>query len=273
MPLTPTEITCIFFAVVGLVALAGVIYFFWRSPFTIAQTCLWILGLFLCRFLWRAESPGDLPVPADRGAILVSNHRSSVDPFFVQVHAGRVVHWMVAKEFVDFWAFSWFLNACEVIPVRRGGIDTAATKLAIRKVKAGGLVGMFPEGRINMTDDFMLPGRPGAAMIAMKTKAIMVPVYVEGSPYNQTAWSPFFMRARVRVRYGEPIDCAEIEVDEDDTDAVKRLMLHCLEQITLLADRPDFTPQLAGKKWKPSQEELEKDMANSARRHKEGIRG
>jgi 1-acyl-sn-glycerol-3-phosphate acyltransferase len=95
--------------------------------------------------------------------VIVANHRSSVDPFFIQVVAPRAVHWMVAREYCEHWAFRWFLRTCEVIPVSRGGIDTAATKQAIRLARGGGLIGMLPEGRINMTEEFMLPARPGAA--------------------------------------------------------------------------------------------------------------
>ena len=72
------------------------------------------------------------------------------------------------REYVMSPAFAWVLRTIEVIPVNRGGIDTAATKQAIRYASQGDLVGMFPEGRINEGGQFLLPGRPGAAMIALK---------------------------------------------------------------------------------------------------------
>jgi 1-acyl-sn-glycerol-3-phosphate acyltransferase len=207
-----------------------------------------------------------LPLRPDEGAVLVSNHRSSVDPFFVQVMAHRDIHWMVAKEYCESPSVGWFLRLVEVIPTNRGGIDTAATKLAIREVQEGKIVGMFPEGRINMTDEPLLPGRPGAAMIALKAGVPIVPCYIEGSPYDETPSSPFFLRARAKVIFGDPIDVSFYADRADDRDAQAEIMLLVLKEIARLAGRDDFEPQLAGKRWKPTQEELEADMASSKRR-------
>jgi len=236
-----------------------------RSPFTPLQTVFYGLVILLTRILWRVERTPQLPVPADRGAILVSNHRSSIDPFFFQATSTRQVHWMVAREFVEHPAFAWFLKPCGVIAARRSGVDTAATREAIRLAAAGGIVGMFPEGRINMTEKFMLPARPGAVTIAVKARAMIVPCYIEGTPYNQVPWSPFFMPARVRLRLGDPIDAATFD-GRATTAQTRELTLKCLTAIARLAGVEDYQPQIAGRNWRPTQQELEADMAASARR-------
>jgi 1-acyl-sn-glycerol-3-phosphate acyltransferase len=135
-------------------------------------------------------------------------------------------------------------------------VDTAATKAALRIVESGGLVGMFPEGRINMTGDLLLPGRPGAALVALKARAPLVPVYISGSPYWRYAWSPFFLTARTTVRFGPAIGLAEYLGRENDPGVVEEIMLRCLREIARLAGRPDYEPQLAGRHWKPTSEEL-----------------
>src|SRR4029453_12954977 len=132
------------------------------SPMSLVQRILWGLAYLRVKLRWRTRWEGELPVEEGRGAVIVCNHRSSVDPFFVQTVTGRKIHWMVAREYCEHPALRWFLGTCEVIPVGRGGIDTAATKTALRIVESGGLVGMFPEGRINMTDGLFFPLRPGA---------------------------------------------------------------------------------------------------------------
>lgn len=254
-----TAASMLFLLAVVAVPLAIVGFAIWRGPASHArmspiQRLLWGLAYLLVKFRWRTQWLGTLPLAEGQGAVIVSNHRSSVDPFFIQTATGRKIHWMVAREYCEHPAFRWFLATCEVIPVGRGGIDTAATKAAIRIVQAGGIVGMFPEGRINMTGELMLPGRPGAAHIARRVGVPLVPCYIEGSPYRRVSWSPLLMTARVVVRFGEPIpttgEASETEI----------LMLRCLKSIAGLAGRPAFKPQLAGRQWKPTPEELAEAM-------------
>src|SRR4051794_25701940 len=168
-----------------------------RSRLTPVQGFLWAVAYLLCKLLWRTRWRNDLPLAPHQGGVIVCNHRSSVDPFFVQTATGRKIHWMVAREYCEHPAFAWFLSSCEVIPVGRGGVDTAATKMAIRLASSGELVGMLPEGRINMSEDFMLPVRAGAALVAMKANVPVVPCYIHGAPYRRYPWSPLRMPARV----------------------------------------------------------------------------
>ena len=115
----------------------------------------------MARVLWRAEVTGTLDIPPGQGAVIVCNHVGPIDPSFIALASNRIVHWMVAKEFCVHPGMSWFFKIMQAIPVNRRGVDTAATKLAIRYASQGDLVGLFPEGRINDTDRLLLPGRPG----------------------------------------------------------------------------------------------------------------
>lgn len=244
-----------------------------RSPYTPMQSGLFFVNVLCCKFLWRVDAPAKLPLDAGQGAVLVCNHRSSVDPFFVQLVAHRTVHWMVAREYVEGAAFGWFLKTCEVIPVSRGGIDTAATKGAIRYAEQGGLVGMFPEGRINMSDEFMLPVRPGAVTIALKARVPILPVYIHGAPFNKRSWSPFVMPSRVRVRFGPLLDTSQYHDQERNDELVRDLLRRVLAEIAVLAGREGFEPTFAGRDWKPTPEEVEADrLAAQEKRKREKAR-
>jgi 1-acyl-sn-glycerol-3-phosphate acyltransferase len=223
-----------------------------RSRYKPSQYVCWILARLLTRLQWRARTVGEFPIPAGRGAIIVCNHRSSIDPFFVQTALFRKAHWMVAKEYVEHPALRWFLqHICECIPANRRGIDTASTKLAIRLAARGELVGMLPEGRINRSEEFMLPARPGAALVALKAGVPLVPCYIEGSPFAGTLVSPFLMTARTRVYFGQPIETSEYATRGDEVGIAGEITLRALRAIAALAGRPDFQPQLAGRKWSP----------------------
>ncbi len=252
----------------GLVALAVIVVAFvlWLvyilifSRFAPYQAFFWGVGYLFVKLQWRAKLPPSLLVPDDQGAVLVCNHRSSVDPFFLQMVSHRKIYWMVAREYVTHPVMGLFLRMCEVIPVGRSGIDTAATKAALRHTAAGGLVGMFPEGRLNMTEQLLLPCRPGAAVVALKSKVPLLPVYIKGSPFKKTAWSPFLMRARVEVRVGPLLDVSEFYGRENDPEIVQQVMLRVLKAIAVLAEQPDFEIKLAGRNWRPTAEEVATDM-------------
>ena len=135
------------------------------------------------------------------GAILVANHRCSIDPFFVQLIAGRRVHWMVAGEYFKAPLLGNLLRTYEAIPTNRGGVDTNAIKRAIALAASGRFVGMFPEGRINRTAAPLLSVRPGAATVALRAGVPIVPLWIEGAPVGPSIFSPLFRSARIRVSW------------------------------------------------------------------------
>jgi 1-acyl-sn-glycerol-3-phosphate acyltransferase len=218
-----------------------------RLPLTPLQRLLYLTNLAMGRLLWRAEVQGRLSLGADQGGVIVCNHRSPVDPAFVMLTTRRPVRWMVAREYCSHPLSAWFFRACEVIPTNRRGSDTAAIKAAIRYARAGGLVGMFPEGRINTTDALLLPGRTGAALIALKARVPVVPCYVSGSPFDGTIWHSLITPARVRIVVGEPIDVSEFDGRENERHVLDELTRRFLQQIARLAGEPDFEPRIAGR--------------------------
>jgi len=244
----------------SLVTVALLFVWWWkRSPLTLGQTLLWSGNYLIAKLLWDTRVEGELP--RHGGAIIVANHRSIVDPSFIQIAIRRVVYWMVAREYCEAPGLGLLLRTFQVIPVGRGGVDTAATKLAIRLAKEGGLVGMFPEGRINETHDpILLPGRAGVALVALKARVPIIPVWIAGSPYDGTPIGPLKMRAHVRVKIGPTIDISTYFGREKEEGVTQEITLRVLKELAVLAGHPDFEPQLAGRRWKPGEEEV--DLGN-----------
>jgi len=248
-----TEILAIcVLAGIGLALAACVAGWFRRLPMRPTQATMFFLNVLLARILWRVQVKGRFAVGADQGAVIICNHISPIDPSFIYMLTNRVVHWMVAREFCEHPVMRWLLvDECASIPVSRGGIDTAATKNAIRYARNGELVGMFPEGRINTTDRVLLPGRPGAALIALKARVPVVPCYVWGSPNNGTPWGSFLMSARVKFVMGEPIDISEFYGREGERGVLEELTKRFLVEMARLAGQSDYQPELAGRFYKP----------------------
>jgi len=251
-PLGPQVLAGTVFSLVVLSAGALVSYPLRRLRLTWPQRWLYALNMFLCRTLWRVTTTGQLPVSDQQGAIVICNHRSSADPCFIEMTTQRVVHWLVAKEYYEHWAFRWLLRAAESIPVTRGGIDTLAVKTAIRIASQGGLVGLFPEGRLNATDRILLPGRPGAALIALKSRVPVIPCYIRGGPPARYVLEPLIRPARVEVIVGRPIDLSEFFGREDERGVLEELTRRFLREIAVLGGYLDFQPTLAGRFYKPT---------------------
>lgn len=215
-----------------------------RSDFTPSQAILATLNRFVAHLLWNAEISGALPLPPGQGAVIVCNHRSPVDPAFIALATGRVVHWMVAKEYSLHPSLAWLFRLMGTIPVGRGGIDIAAARTAIRLARDGELVGIFPEGRLNRTKRLLLPGRPGAALIALEARVPVIPCYIHGSPYRGAIWTPFIMPARVRLRVGQPLDISEFYGRQRDRELIDLLTRKFLQEIARLAGQPDFRSEM-----------------------------
>ncbi|MBN1395320.1 MAG: 1-acyl-sn-glycerol-3-phosphate acyltransferase [Pirellulales bacterium] len=235
-------------AAIGSLAAVRVMLMMRKWPITPLQSFLFAVNYTLGRVLWRTTIHGRLPrTGADRGAVIVCNHRCPLDPSFIALTGPRVIHWMVAREYCDYFWFRGLLKACGAIPVKRGETDTAAAKEAIRLLQRGELVGIFPEGRINTTERLLLPGRPGAALLALKARVPVIPCYIDGAPYDGTTLGCLTMPARVRLIIGNPIDLSRYYAREGERKVIDELSRRFLCAIAQLAGRPDYRPELAGR--------------------------
>ncbi len=222
-----------------------------RRSYSLVQWIFYYINQFLVRVMWRAKVPDELPLADRQGAVLICNHRSSIDPCVIQVVARRrLVHWLVAQLYKPGTLIARMLDLFEVISVRRDGTDVSPLRTAIRMAKQGELVGMFPEGTINTTEDFMLPVRPGAVVVALRAQVPVLPCYLEGTPYHRYPWMPVFMPSRVTLKFGEPIDLSDYYGHDRDNETVARLTLDCVKAVAKLAGHDDFEPRIAGKGWK-----------------------
>ena len=160
--------------------------------------------------------PGDDPLPETGPALLVSNHRSGVDPLVIYAHTRRIVRFMMAREYYMIPLLRWIFEAVNAIPVNRDGHDFTATKRALRALHNGEVVGIFPEGRIRHLDpevtftsfddgDNTDTVKHGAALLALRANVPIIPVYIDGTPTSESVIRALFSFSRSRVAFGEPL--------------------------------------------------------------------
>ena len=158
-----------------------------------------------CRLYHRliVERAGRLPQKGP--AILVCNHLSGLDPMLVQSACRRLVVWMMAREYYDLKSLTWLYKVVEAIPVERSGRDLTATRLALRALDHGRLLGIFPEGRIETSTD-LLPFQTGVALMAMKTGVPVFPAYLDGTQRGKDMVQAVGRPNRAWIRFGPPVE-------------------------------------------------------------------
>jgi hypothetical protein len=132
MSLSPEQFAYLWFGSLLVLWVGYLVYLATRRPYSIWENILFSPIYTVCRLLWRVELMTPFPLDAKQGALMIANHRCSLDPFFLQMLPQRRVHWMVAKEYCEHPVMGVALKLFQAIPTNRGGMDTGSTKLAIR---------------------------------------------------------------------------------------------------------------------------------------------
>jgi len=210
------------------------------------------LNEFIAKFWWRLQRVGRPTVPLTGPAILVANHTCSADPLFLSAAVPyRPISFMVAAEFTNLPVARQFMRLIECIPVKRDGRDTAATKQAIRQLRAGNALGIFIEGRIVPPGEHAEP-RDGAAVLALKTGAVVIPVHISGASPSNGILAGLLLRHRARVRFGRPVDMTEFLNSERSRDVIRAATDKIYTAILALA--PAGEPEEVERSGPPSRE-------------------
>jgi 1-acyl-sn-glycerol-3-phosphate acyltransferase len=170
----------------------------------IIRICLIVFRLFRFRFDVR----GSEHVPATGGAIICSNHVSFFDFTFLGLGAlpqHRLVRFMAKAAVFDHWFAGRFMRAMQHIPVDRKA-GAAAFESAVRALKDGEVVGVFPEATIS-TSFTVKDLKAGAARMAVEAGVPIIPAAVWGGHRVATKGHKVDLRRDVAVTVilGEPI--------------------------------------------------------------------
>ena len=222
-----------------------------RRP-TVADGLLILFARTLVRLL---HGGGSIDDPAIRAAmetpgpvIIVGNHTAGIDPILVQLTTRRPIRWFMAADMMSPWA-NWFWRYERIIPVHYDARDARGAVEAIRHLRDGHALGLFPEGGIERPPGAIRPFLGGFGSMAVKTGARVVLVAIEGTPKCRTAAGSLFKPSRARVRlvkvFDPPVTGAGV-----GTTAAEALVKEVREALAEALDWPlDDTPleHLAGR--------------------------
>lgn len=161
-------------------------------------------------------------IPSDGTIVIAGNHKHVYDQCLTIMATKRVIHYMAKKEYFD-GKLAPLFRVAGCIPVDRSKRDLSCMMSALKVLKKGGAIGIFPEGTRNKTDEFLLKFKSGTVAMAKRSDAYIVPFGLTGD-YK-------FRSKNLTVRYGEPFKVGDMSVEEANEKLyreVERLMLENL---------------------------------------------
>ncbi len=195
-----------------------------------------LIGLlrWLLKLLLRLEVTGLENIPLTGPTIIIINHIAFLDPVMVCGVSPRLVIPLAKKEVFASLLWGPLLKLYGVISVNRGEADLRAIKSTLQVLKNNGAILMAPEGTRSRTHQLQ-PAKEGAAMIAWRSGAVVVPVGITGTPYIITYWRQL-RRAPVQLTVGPPFRLSTTvsegrTVRPDLAVLTQKLMLHLAQQL------------------------------------------
>lgn len=176
-----------------------------------------LLRLFLkvlMRILFGFKVSGRENLPKTKRLVFAGNHTSAIDGVALMCAYPQRIYFLVAESFFSRGFWGWCAKRLGYIPVKRSGFNKEAVKQAMRILKSGYSIGIFPEGKIT-SDGRLEEGKEGAALIARLAGVDVVPFAIEGAheawPLRQRYPKPY----PIEVRFGRPIDTDQFTAQEE----------------------------------------------------------
>ena len=166
-----------------------------------------------CKILYRVKVIGTENIPKDGPVIYCGNHRNYVDPQLIVVTAKRHVRFMAKEELTQNPALRVLGNVFDAIYVKRNSKDITALKEALKTLKQGNCVALFPEGTRNGLEKGEQV-KEGAAFFAVRTGAKVLPVGISGG-------DKIFKKAI--VKYGKPLDFSEYKGEAQNKEVLEKV--------------------------------------------------
>ena len=157
-----------------------------------------------CRVFWRVTVEGREHVPATGPFILSAVHRSNIDTPLVAAVTRRRLRYMGKQEMWKIRQIGWFFSAMGGFPVNRGTADRDALRRCAEVLRGGEPLVLFPEGTRRsgpVVEDLF----DGAAYLATKVGAPILPVGIGGSEPAMPKGAKFLRPVKIHLVIGPPV--------------------------------------------------------------------
>jgi 1-acyl-sn-glycerol-3-phosphate acyltransferase len=209
---------------------AGLIFELRRGPMPSVLINILCRGTRVYALIWhRLRWVGRANIPADGPVILASNHTTGIDPILMQVSCRRMILWVMLTSY-RFKLAQPLWRRIEPICLDREVTDTTQLRQIIRALQEDAIVGLFPEGGLQRQHRELGPFQTGLAMIAKRSGATIVPVWIAGTPRRKNILWHFLQPSKSTVIFGKPFTPNPSDTYEQTMEDLRRRMLELAKQ-------------------------------------------
>ena len=166
---------------------------------------LWLACNAAGRLLFRYRAIGRHHIPKQGGVLVAANHASYLDIPLLGCGIRRRVAFLGRQDLFPVPGARWLARWLGWIPIRQDRLDREGFGKAIRLIKEGNVVAIYPEGT-RTHDGALKPGKPGIGLLVAETGCPVVPAHIAGT-FEALPMGATWLRLRpVTVTFGEPID-------------------------------------------------------------------
>ena len=158
----------------------------------------------MLRVYFRGQIYGAENVPQQGALVVVSNHASYFDPPILSCCLKRPVAFMAKEELFHIPILKQGIQLYGAYPVSRGSADRSAIRAALNCLENGWATGVYLEGS-RTPDGKIIDPKRGAALLAAKAQAPLLPVSLWGTQRILNKGSAFPRSVPITVRIGKPI--------------------------------------------------------------------
>jgi len=177
----------------------------------------------LLRLFTRCNVEGLEFVPREGPFLLISNHLSMIDPPVLGALLSRRITFMAKEEAFRHPFLGPIVRWYGAFAVKRGRPDRQALRTAMEVLRAGGVVGMFPEGHRSKTGR-LNKAFAGSAMVARMAGVPILPVAIVGTDRVRSPLS-LLRRPAITLRVGRLFFLKKTEKDGADLDVLTTEMM------------------------------------------------
>jgi 1-acyl-sn-glycerol-3-phosphate acyltransferase len=159
---------------------------------------IWSFSRAAYALLGRVKIKGARNIPRGTGVIIASNHMSLNDPPLIGSSVPWPIYYMGKKELFEIPVLGWVLRQINVFPVNREGSDAGAIRRAVKLLREGKTLLIFPKGTRTTDEKEMFSFKSGVGALACMAQVPVVPCLVRNTGKLKKL-------ARLSVSFAEPV--------------------------------------------------------------------